>query len=468
MENLLASTPTTLRGLAALLSLGTALGAQAADRSYPGAAPCDTTLQACIDGADSGDRILLQTNDYIAEDVVIHKSLTLAAELTVQPSVRTVIARASTASVEATVLGLTSLGGPSRVSGLLEPGGGNLLLTVHDSTLVGTGWNSALEIVTSSQEGNYGFAQAQFRGNAITQSGMGDLCAPGIGVIGFGPLVGASILRNEVTANELGQCAAITLYDAGMTLDAQVGASLAAHAEVRHNIVRGSGADAGILVRNSLEGGQMRASVVGNLVTGNGFDAGLKAVADNAEALVDVRLVHNTVVGARRGVFATADTGRDANVIGVVANNLFARHAGGGLDLQHVPGLADHHNLIFASPTPPGARPYGPATRHGNPSFVNEASRDYRLRANSDAIDQGDNDDAGAIYVPDGLDLDGQPRRVRVVDMGAYEFQGAAEPPIEGPPGPATPVPATGPWAMGAGATLLALLTGTRLRRKRR
>ena len=43
---------TTLRGLAALLSLGAAFSAQAANRQYPGpAAPCNTTLQACIDGA---------------------------------------------------------------------------------------------------------------------------------------------------------------------------------------------------------------------------------------------------------------------------------------------------------------------------------------------------------------------------------------------------------------------------------
>ena len=69
---------TTLRGLAALLSLGAAFSAQAANRQYPGpAAPCNTTLQACIDGADSGDTIILVTDSHIAEDVTIRKNLTL-------------------------------------------------------------------------------------------------------------------------------------------------------------------------------------------------------------------------------------------------------------------------------------------------------------------------------------------------------------------------------------------------------
>jgi len=43
--------------------------------------PCDaaSTLQACIDGAASGDAILLETNGPIAESLTIAKSLTLAA-----------------------------------------------------------------------------------------------------------------------------------------------------------------------------------------------------------------------------------------------------------------------------------------------------------------------------------------------------------------------------------------------------
>lgn len=53
--------------------------ARAATRSYPGAAPCNTTLQACITGATSGDRIEIANATQIAEDLTISKSLTLTS-----------------------------------------------------------------------------------------------------------------------------------------------------------------------------------------------------------------------------------------------------------------------------------------------------------------------------------------------------------------------------------------------------
>ncbi|HKX13447.1 MAG TPA: DUF11 domain-containing protein [bacterium] len=52
--------------------------AVAAALTYPDVAPCDTTLQACITGAVSGDTIEIATNDRIDENpIVIDKSLIL-------------------------------------------------------------------------------------------------------------------------------------------------------------------------------------------------------------------------------------------------------------------------------------------------------------------------------------------------------------------------------------------------------
>ena len=57
-----------------------ALPAGATDRSWPGAAPCATTLQACLDGAVDGDRVLIATNATIGEDISLYnRSLTLTA-----------------------------------------------------------------------------------------------------------------------------------------------------------------------------------------------------------------------------------------------------------------------------------------------------------------------------------------------------------------------------------------------------
>lgn len=59
--------------LVSLLLAGTSM---AATRKYPGAAPCDTTLQKCIDKSKKGDVILLDV-DSVDSSLTINKSLTL-------------------------------------------------------------------------------------------------------------------------------------------------------------------------------------------------------------------------------------------------------------------------------------------------------------------------------------------------------------------------------------------------------
>jgi hypothetical protein len=63
-----------------------ALGSQQITRAatvwvWPSAAPCDTTLQACLDNASSGDEVLIAQSGLINEqDKIIDKSLTLEPE----------------------------------------------------------------------------------------------------------------------------------------------------------------------------------------------------------------------------------------------------------------------------------------------------------------------------------------------------------------------------------------------------
>ena len=448
---------TTLRGLAALLSLGAAFSAQAANRQYPGpAAPCNTTLQACIDGADSGDTIILVTDSHIAEDVTIRKNLTLTPGQA-QPSVRTITALATTADLDVVVIGLTSRGGASRARGFLAPGGGNLKLTVTGSELIGVGSNSAPELTASNAAGAYGRAQGVFEGNTLHQSGANGYCAPAIAVYAFQPGMSATVQGNDVNAYDLEACAAISFYGSAPSTPG----TLALDAQVRKNIVQGRGFDEGILVRAYI--GATRAAVINNLVAGQGSETGLRVLADGSNATVEARLLNNTVAGHQYGLRAGARTDLGSSVAGVLANNLFASNSSAGISFEgNLPGFTDHHNLVFGSPAPqPGDRPYGPGTRRGNPSFADAAGGDFRLRADSDAIDHGDD---GVVDSPDGRDLDGQPRRVRTVDIGAYEFQGTPMPPAGSG---IAPVPALGAGALAWAVALLALTRWTRLRRRR-
>jgi hypothetical protein len=66
-----------LGGLLVLVAFAFGSEAQSATRTYPGVAPCDTTLQACIAGATSGDEIEIATAGPIDENLSVAKSLTL-------------------------------------------------------------------------------------------------------------------------------------------------------------------------------------------------------------------------------------------------------------------------------------------------------------------------------------------------------------------------------------------------------
>lgn len=69
----------------ALVALATP--AWSATLTYPGAAPCNTTLQACITGAASGDVVEIATNAAIDEDLSINKSLTLRSGAGYTPTI---------------------------------------------------------------------------------------------------------------------------------------------------------------------------------------------------------------------------------------------------------------------------------------------------------------------------------------------------------------------------------------------
>jgi hypothetical protein len=75
-------------------------------------------------------------------------------------------------------------------------------------------------------------------------------------------------------------------------------------------------------------------------------------------------------------------------------------------------------NYCCTTPLPPG----GVGNFTAAPLFVDRAGANFRLQSNSPCIDAGNNS-----YVVATADLDGRPRIVGSrVDIGAYEYQGAA------------------------------------------
>ena len=419
----------TLLALAATL---TAPAAMAAPLTFPG---CGATLQACVDAAASGGTVELATDSWINETVTVTKSLTVQAAAGRRPGVRSLVAVASVADVRVEFAGLY---GNTSLAGIVGPGGGSLDFTATRNQLE-TSANAAIEARHSTQPGTYGALAAHITDNTIIHRRNGSWCGTPMRILASnaGP-ISATIARNSIAAVDLAECALIELY--ATTGPFQVLA--------QHNTLRGTGGfNNGISLRS--QGSAVTAALLNNVISGQRNFAGgpaaitLYAEADNAH--IDAQVLHNTIVDNDVGLNASARTDLGALLTGRLANNIFAHHSRHAfwLDGEEVPGFLDSHNLVFDAPPLPsagGPRPYGPGTRTGDPQFGDPAPGDFSLRPGSDAIDYGSDALADARVTQDLL---GQPRRVRTVDMGAYEFQGTPLPQvriapastIEGPAG---------------------------------
>ncbi|HEY7282350.1 MAG TPA: hypothetical protein VID47_12240, partial [Actinomycetota bacterium] len=72
---------------------------------WPGPAPCDTTLQACLDNASSGDEVLIDESGAIQEQAKIEdKSLTLRTEAGVTAELDSLVVKTLNATSPVTVL----------------------------------------------------------------------------------------------------------------------------------------------------------------------------------------------------------------------------------------------------------------------------------------------------------------------------------------------------------------------------
>lgn len=390
----------------------------ATTHTYPGPV-CTTTLQACVNAAASGDTIELDTDSQVDELVTIRRSLTVKAATGRSPSVRALIA-----SVDATSLRVefNGLKGNSQLTGVLGAGGGSLDFTATGNQFT-TGFNSAIELRQSTQPGTYGSLTAHIADNQLIHSRTGGACSAPVTIQSYqaSPMA-VTLLRNQITAVNLTECNVIDLYtDTGpFTLLAQ------------HNILRGSGGfNSGISMRSM--NAAVTAAILNNVITGQKSHAGAPAAvaltAEDANARVAAQVKHNTFAFNERGLLASPRNDLGASITGQLANNIFAHHTQYAFRLSNdqLPGFLDSYNLVFDTPPLPagGSRPYGPGTRTGDPMFGDPLPGDFTLLPGSNAIDYGSDALADARVTTDQL---GAPRKVRTVDMGAYEYQAAPPP----------------------------------------
>lgn len=444
------------RHLEALLAAAAMLAGASTDAialTYPGPAPCDTTLQACVTGAAAGDTIEIASNTPIAEFVDIDKSLTIQAAPGFAPQVQSFFTAVSTVSKFVTVRGMA---GGFGVRAILAPGGGNLSLSVEGNTFT-AGSFPAVTVGDTGAAGAYGNLGASVLDNHITVPDPGGFgCTSGISIVATRSTMAAQVAGNVIVAFNQSQCGGI---------EAVAGVAGGGTATIERNDIRGSDFDWGIVLRHfganpgdptqSLDG-----TIVNNLVVGQngnvGAPAGIVLTADGNNALLRAVVANNTVANGRIGMLVSARTDLGADIRATIANNVVALNSQADITIDDaLTQVVNDHNMVSVAGdefVP------GPGTRFGNPAFVDPSGigGDYRLRPESPALDAGRD---SALDPSFATDLAGAPRRFGTIDIGAYEAPFTA---------PGVPVPAGSPLAIALAALAIGALARRRLAARHR
>ncbi len=400
---------------ATLVLLCAAAAASAATLTYPGAAPCNTTLQACVTGASPGDTVQIATNTPITENITALQPLTLTAAAGFTPVLNgSAQLQGNGASPTSSTISNLTVNGTISAK---QIGTGDFDVHIVGNTVnISDRFANAIELdsfqspptdqVTFDVSNNVvnvtgGSASDQCRG--IFQGG---LPSSGSGT--------SSIVGNRLTVTDCGEGSAIVV-------DVNPGDALST--DILRNYVVATNTNDGILVRNPADSATptgLAARIIDNVVTGETAQAGaadaIAVDARNGQPII-VQVVNNTVAFNENGIFVTGRSDLGGTVSGVVANNIVADNTLSGLfigtDFQAT--VSNDHNLVFNN----GFDGFvaGPGTVIADPLFV--SNTDFHLQATSPAINAGNN-----VRVPPDIttDIEGNPRiQNGQVDIGAYE-----------------------------------------------
>ncbi|MFO1519403.1 MAG: DUF11 domain-containing protein [bacterium] len=387
------------------LSLVCTASSHAATLAYPGSAPCDTTLQACINGANSGDEIQIATNNLINESIISTNSITLTAAPGFQPQIgsgninnpQTLFFNDNQAvSIN---LDHINFNGASLEFDFSHPHLGVDQVTVTNCTLTNNASTNQAGIFIDATVDN----NVLIQGNKIITSPKGitynyRLSNPGNSTI--------TIIANEITSadpaiNSLG----VETNGAGVG-----NAQINIYNNIFHSLAKlPSGPPAAIVIGYSnIIGSPNAVTTVANIVNNtidNIYHLGVATYSSFGTDQTTINLYNNAITNTPEGVvFPSAATPQ------LIINN--------------------DNNFFFNSNEFFGGYSPGPHTvlssANSDPLYVDPAADDYRLQANSPLINKGDNNP------PDGLpstDFEGKNRIINgIVDIGAIEYgQGVAD-----------------------------------------
>jgi len=396
--------------------------AHASTRTWPGAAPCTGTLQACLDASANGDRIEI-ASDTIAEDISLYD---MDRTLAPAPGFRPAFGPGHWLSITSSTLSgdrSVSVSGLSFVDGYVfasYQGIGTANYDLSKLILNRASLDTANYIRVRAESGTL---NASVRENRIvgvpaaTLQGMITLQAQG------------GTLEADAYYNRV-ECPNAELTNGAGILATYEGSGSSGGVRLHGNEVRGSFAFGSILASEGLGSGtaaSFDARVYNNVVVGTGAagSMGIRYLVNTGT--IDAQTVANTVTRVDWGISAGPYSGAApaARIDGLVSSNLVRAGLGLFIDAAHAPALTNDYNLVNASAN---LATLGAHTITADARVVSDAMP--RLRGDSPAIDAADTATVGLGMLFAGLpnlDADGM-RRIKTwfspdrIDIGAYEY----------------------------------------------
>ena len=407
--------------IAALAAFAGAAEAGSPPVNWPGAAPCNSTLQACIDAVPNGGVIRIVTDVPIGESLNLYnRSLSLEAGAGFAPRLApthwisvTTPSIAGDQTVNLSGLALTD--GYVRIA---YSGLGTGRYDVRGMTLQSTVGLAYIRVAAS----NASTVEATVYDNRVSGTPL-DLNRGLIEFAAAGATLNASALYNQVTST-----APDAVPGGGIFVDATAGAS--GTTKIHANTVRGSFNRGGIFASEGLftsTASDYAVRIYNNVAvcaatpsasgTGIGLTAGVGTL--NAQA------VNNTVSRCYVGLLASPWSGAAGTVQieGLVKNNLLVAATALSFNPTHTTSLTNDYNLLNGGSS---GMTLGTHTITAAARLVDAAAP--RLTSASPALDAADTATLGLGLIFNGLpavDADGM-RRIKGAggdaDIGAYEF----------------------------------------------
>lgn len=366
--------------------------------TFPGPAPCDSTLQACINGANSGDIIEIATDNRIDEDLNIAKSLTIRPAAGFSP-----------------LIGNPDPLNPNDVNvadaGL---GGGSVSVTFFQLTL------DAVQLdVNFSNDSGHRFEMSESRlSHMLDHNNETGVSLDGVRVPSTVLLLNNFIaspgqpVSHGTTGSNIG--------DIEITLQGNL-----------ITTTDPSNSHEGIQIR---PGGDenLTMNVFDNVVYGVGGcncggPAGIQALSRETSTVV-LNINNNTVDDVETGTGIEIDGAFETSSLTVnFFNNTVSNSQDEGMNVTAGGGLTLNNgfNNFFNNGLPNAGFTEGAGTIFVDPLFIDPAAGNYRLQPGSPLVDMGTDTPTGGLPA---VDADGLPRIVgNAVDIGAYESQADLE-----------------------------------------